>query len=95
MELYTEQYAREHGTAQHTATLAAYTAAAEAAIAAGLEINAGHDLNLKNLADFLRAVPGVLEVSIGHAITADALEYGFAGAVQRYLAEIAKAYAKS
>lgn len=92
VELYTEQYAREHGGANGKAVLEQYAATARAALAAGLELNAGHDLNLANLADFLRAVPGVQEVSIGHALTADALEFGFAGAVKRYLVEIAKAY---
>ncbi|MGZ5278144.1 MAG: pyridoxine 5'-phosphate synthase, partial [Caldimonas sp.] len=47
-----------------------------------------HDLNLLNLADFVAAVPGVLEVSIGHALIADALEFGIAGAVRAYLAAI-------
>jgi pyridoxine 5-phosphate synthase len=94
VELYTEQYAKDHGTTAHAATLATYTATARAALAAGLGINAGHDLNLANLSEFLRHVPGVQEVSIGHAITADALEFGFNGAVQRYMAEIAKAFTK-
>ena len=53
-----------------------YARAAEAALAAGLGLNAGHDLNRANLGDFLRAVPGVQEVSIGHALVADALEFG-------------------
>ncbi len=94
VELYTEQYARDYGTSKHEETLAAYALSAQAALSVGLGINAGHDLNLGNLAEFLRAVPGVQEVSIGHAITADALEYGFKGAVQRYVEQIAKAYAK-
>ena len=51
-------------------------------------MNAGHDLNRDNLAPFLAAVPGVLEVSIGHALTADALEFGMAAAVRMYLAAI-------
>ena len=51
---------------------------------AGLGVNAGHDLNRANLADFLRAVPGVLEVSIGHALIADALELGLAETVRDY-----------
>ena len=51
----------------------------------GLELNAGHDLNRDNLADFLRAVPGVREVSIGHALIADALELGLAATVRDYL----------
>jgi pyridoxine 5-phosphate synthase len=54
----------------------------------GLGLNAGHDLNRDNLADFLRAVPGVQEVSIGHALIADALELGYADTVKAYLAVI-------
>lgn len=85
VELYTEAYARAHGTPQQAAVLARYADAARAAQAAGLGINAGHDLNRDNLADFLRAVPGVLEVSIGHAFIADALELGYTEAVRDYL----------
>ena len=61
-----------------------YAAAARAALEAGLGVNAGHDLNRDNLGDFLRAVPGVAEVSIGHAIAADALEFGMAETVRLY-----------
>jgi pyridoxine 5-phosphate synthase len=84
VELYTEAYASAHGTPRQAAVLAQYTAAAQAAIAAGLEINAGHDLNRDNLTDFLRAVPGVLEVSIGHALLADALELGLTETIRDY-----------
>lgn len=91
VELYTEPYAAAHGGPEQGAQLARFAAAARAAQAAGLGVNAGHDLNRANLADFLRAVPGVLEVSIGHALTADALEFGYAGTVQRYLACIREA----
>jgi pyridoxine 5-phosphate synthase len=62
-----------------------YRAAAQAALDAGLGINAGHDLNRDNLADFLRGVPGVAEVSIGHALIADALELGYGATVRAYL----------
>ena len=62
----------------------AFAAAAQAAQAQGLGVNAGHDLNRDNLSDFLRAVPGVLEVSIGHALVADALELGLAETVRAY-----------
>jgi pyridoxine 5-phosphate synthase len=55
----------------------------------------GHDLNLGNLAAFLRVVPGVDEVSIGHALIADALEHGLAATVRMYLAEIRKAGASA
>ena len=64
--------------------LASFSATAQAALAAGLQLKAGHDLNRDNLADFLRAVPGVLEVSIGHALIADALDLGLAEAVRAY-----------
>jgi pyridoxine 5-phosphate synthase len=84
VELYTEAYARAHGTAEQSAVLARYAAAAQAAQAVGLGVNAGHDLNRANLGDFLRAVPGVLEVSIGHALIADALELGLAQTVREY-----------
>jgi len=85
VELYTESYARAHGTAEAPAVLAAFTATARAALREGLGINAGHDLNRDNLADFLRAVPGVQEVSIGHALIADTLELGMTETVRAYL----------
>ena len=85
VELYTEHYARAHGTPQQAAVLASFTATAEAALREGLGVNAGHDLNRANLTDFLRAVPGVQEVSIGHALIADALELGLAETVRDYL----------
>jgi len=85
VELYTETYARAHGTDAGTAVLASFTATAQAALREGLGINAGHDLNRANLTDFLRAVPGVQEVSIGHALIADALELGYTETVRDYL----------
>ena len=84
VELYTEAYARGHGQPGQAELVGRYAAAARAAQHAGLGVNAGHDLNRANLADFLRAVPGVAEVSIGHAIAADALEFGMAETVRRY-----------
>lgn len=84
IELYTEAYASAHGTPQGAAVRARYAAAAAAAQAVGLGVNAGHDLNRANLTDFLVAVPGVLEVSIGHALIADALELGLAETVRAY-----------
>ncbi len=86
VELYTETYARAWGTPGQAPVLRGFTEAARAAHEAGLEVNAGHDLNRDNLTDFLRAVPGVREVSIGHALIADALEFGYADAVRRLLA---------
>ena len=67
--------------------------AARAAQAAGLGVNAGHDLNRDNLTDFLKQVPGVLEVSIGHALIGDALELGYAATVKDYLRCILEASA--
>jgi len=94
VELYTEPYAAAWagGHAQARAqSLAHYAAAARAALDAGLAVNAGHDLNRDNLTAFLHAVPGVAEVSIGHALIADALELGYAPTVRAYLACIAAA----
>ena len=84
VELYTEPYAAAHGKPMQAAQLARFAAAAQAAQAQGLGVNAGHDLNRDNLADFLRAVPGLLEVSIGHALIADALEFGLPETVRAY-----------
>jgi len=85
VELYTEPYAAAHSSPQQAQQLAQFAAAARAAQVAGLGVNAGHDLNRANLADFLSAVPGVLEVSIGHAFISDALELGYAETVRAYL----------
>ena len=84
VELYTEPYAAAYGSPDQVAQLARFKAAAQAAQQAGLGVNAGHDLNRDNLPDFLRAVQGVLEVSIGHALVADALELGLAETVRAY-----------
>ncbi|MEP6505337.1 MAG: pyridoxine 5'-phosphate synthase [Betaproteobacteria bacterium] len=91
IELYTETYASAHGTPRQAEVLAGFTRTAEAALALGLGLNAGHDLSLANLTDFIRAVPGVDEVSIGHALIADALEYGLGDTVHRYLRAIVDA----
>jgi pyridoxine 5-phosphate synthase len=91
VELYTEPYAKAFGTADEARVLATYAAAARAALDAGLGVNAGHDLNQHNLPAFLSAVPGVLEVSIGHALIADALDDGLAQTVRNYLAAVARA----
>ena len=86
VELYTEPYAAAWGTPEQAQQLQCYAAAAQAALDAGLGINAGHDLNRDNLPAFVRAVPGLQEVSIGHALIGDALELGYAATVQAYLA---------
>lgn len=88
VELYTEPYAAAFARGDARDALASFAATARAAAAAGLGVNAGHDLNLENLGPFLRAVPNVLEVSIGHALIAEALEFGMAETVRRYLAVI-------
>ena len=85
VELYTEPYAQAHGQAAYAQVLAQFKAAAVVAQAVGLEINAGHDLNLFNLRDFVQTVPDVKEVSIGHALMADALEMGYNATIQAYL----------
>ena len=89
VELYTEPFAAAWAASDAAARqtqLDRYAAAARAALDADLGVNAGHDLNRDNLAPFLRAVPGVAEVSIGHALIADALELGYAATVRAYLA---------
>ncbi|HEX8323908.1 MAG TPA: pyridoxine 5'-phosphate synthase [Tepidisphaeraceae bacterium] len=85
IELYTEPYAAASARGDPNATLL-YSESAWCAIAAGLGVNAGHDLSLENLADFLHGVRKVDEVSIGHALIADALEFGMAETVRRYVA---------
>ena len=86
VELYTEPYATAFRTGKNLdQTLEKYASAGKAALDMGLELNAGHDLNLKNLPKFRTAVPGISEVSIGHALIADALEMGLYNAVKEYL----------
>jgi pyridoxine 5-phosphate synthase len=89
VELYTGPYGGSFGTPDGDRHLQNLAATAQAARAAGLGINAGHDLTLENLPAFQAAVKGVDEVSIGHGITADALMMGFAEAVRRYNAVLA------
>jgi pyridoxine 5-phosphate synthase len=92
IELYTESYAHAFGRPGQAEVLGRFARSAQAALDAGLGVNAGHDLNRDNLTAFLRAVPGVSEVSIGHAFIADALELGYAAATREYLAAIARAF---
>jgi pyridoxine 5-phosphate synthase len=84
VELYTEPYARAAASGD-LALLELYAETARAAHAAGLGVNAGHDLNLENLPPFARRVPHLAEVSIGHALTADALWMGWQPAVAAYV----------
>ena len=92
VELYTEPFAACWGTPQQAAQTQVFARAALAAQIAKLGINAGHDLNLHNLTSFIKQVPGVQEVSIGHALMSDALELGYEASVKGYLACIDKAY---
>ena len=85
IELYTEPYSAAWGTLDQDAQLQRFAQAAQAALDAGLGVNAGHDLNRDNLAAFAHAVPGLAEVSIGHALIADALEMGYTATVRAYL----------
>ncbi|QHE75738.1 pyridoxine 5'-phosphate synthase [Hydrogenophaga sp. PBL-H3] len=91
VELYTEPYAAAWHTPQRAEQLERFRAAAQAALDIGLGVNAGHDLNRENLTAFLRAVPGVSEVSIGHALMADALELGYTATIADYNRCIAEA----
>ena len=88
IELYTEAFASGYDTDKETAT-APYIAAANRANELGIGINAGHDLSLDNLNYFAANIPGLLEVSIGHALIADALYYGLSNVVQMYKSKLA------
>jgi pyridoxine 5-phosphate synthase len=89
VELYTESYARAYGTDEDGQVLGRFVEAAQRARDVGLGVNAGHDLNLKNLRPFCAAVAGVNEVSIGQALVAHALEVGLGQAVRDYLKQLA------
>ena len=87
IELYTESYAKGFA-AQREAVIQPFAAAAKLAVELGMGVNAGHDLSLENLAYFKQQVPGLLEVSIGHALISDALYYGLENTVQLYLRQL-------
>ena len=87
IELYTEGYATHFAQGRELA-IAPYIQAAQAAQQAGLGINAGHDLDLNNLKYFAENIPGLLEVSIGHALVSDALYYGLENTIQMYLRQL-------
>jgi len=89
VELYTEDYARHYHQDKNTA-VAAYIKAATVATNYGLGLNAGHDLDMKNLQFFKQSIPQLLEVSIGHALIADALYYGLENVIQMYKGKLAK-----
>jgi pyridoxine 5-phosphate synthase len=87
IELYTGPFAHDFGS-NPAAAVAPFTAAAEEANRIGIGINAGHDLNLDNLRFFKQNCPGLLEVSIGHALISDALYYGLSNVVKMYLRQL-------
>jgi pyridoxine 5-phosphate synthase len=87
IELYTESYAAEYAESPEKA-IENFIKAAEMAQKVGLGINAGHDLSLENLAYFYKNIPGLLEVSIGHALISDALYYGLENTIQLYLRQL-------
>ena len=87
VELYTEPYAANFDQNKEQA-IASFVKAAEVANAVGLGLNAGHDLNLDNLKYFNQNIPGLLEVSIGHALISDALYLGLENTIQLYLREL-------
>ncbi len=89
IELYTEFYARTYKTNKEKA-IADYIAAAHEASIQGIGINAGHDLNLENLAYFKKQIPDLLEVSIGHALISDALYFGLENTIQMYLRKLSE-----
>jgi len=84
IELYTEGYAKQFATGNRQKAIESYVIAAKKANDLGLGINAGHDLDLNNLKYFAQNIPGLFEVSIGHALIADALYFGLENAVQLY-----------
>lgn len=85
IELYTAEHAETFGQPRSSEVLANYRSASELSASLGLGVNAGHDLNLANLSAFLRAVPGVLEVSIGHAFVCECFDFTLEGTLARYL----------
>ncbi|MGM0530039.1 MAG: pyridoxine 5'-phosphate synthase [Bacteroidota bacterium] len=87
VELYTEPYARKYPVNKEEA-IGPFIKASETANEEGLGLNAGHDLNLDNLRYFKEHIPGLLEVSIGHALIADALYYGLENTIQLYLRQL-------
>ncbi|WP_297449744.1 pyridoxine 5'-phosphate synthase [uncultured Alistipes sp.] len=89
IELYTESYARAYASGREAA-IAPFVETARRALQYGLEINAGHDLNLENLRYFAETVPGLQEVSIGHALISDALYLGFENTIQLYRKQLRK-----
>lgn len=89
VELYTEPYASNFEIDKEKA-IAPFISAAKVALECGIRLNAGHDLSLVNLNYFYQNIPGLLEVSIGHALISDALYYGLENTIQLYLRQLNK-----
>ncbi|MBC7888422.1 MAG: pyridoxine 5'-phosphate synthase [Ferruginibacter sp.] len=89
IELYTEGYAKLYAEGKRQEAISAFIAAAKKALESGLGINAGHDLNLQNLQFFAQHIPGLSEVSIGHALVCDAIYLGLENTVQLYKRQLA------
>ncbi|MGF1679431.1 MAG: pyridoxine 5'-phosphate synthase [Candidatus Methylacidiphilales bacterium] len=85
VELYTGPYAAAYTTTEREAVTRSYEKCAQAALERSLGLNAGHDLDLKNLGFLLERIPGILEVSIGHALTVEALDFGWDETIRRYV----------
>jgi len=85
VELYTESYAEAFAQGSHGRVLDRYIESAAGAAEAGLGVNAGHDLNQENLSVFIKAIPAIAEVSIGHALISEALDDGLANTVRAYV----------
>lgn len=85
VELYTESYAAHYGTPKGEEILDLFKNTAQAIYDLGIDINAGHDLNLINLPRLIQEIPMIKEVSIGHALICDALYYGLQDTIKRYL----------
>ncbi|MEJ7779956.1 MAG: pyridoxine 5'-phosphate synthase [Daejeonella sp.] len=88
IELYTEAYASQYHSGKEAA-IKPYVEAGNLATKLGLGLNAGHDLDLQNLSYFAQQIPGLLEVSIGHALISDALYFGLENTIQMYLRQLA------
>ena len=92
VELYTESYADSWNTDKQDQVLSEYQKSSDKVKALNIELNAGHDLNQKNLFELLKAIPEIKEVSIGQALIAEALEEGLKDVIQKYLTIIDKAF---
>lgn len=88
IELYTGVFAKKFDTADRAVEMAKHTACSKLAHQIGLEVNAGHDLNLRNLRYFKQNMPYLHEVSIGQALVSDALYFGLATTIRKYLNEL-------